>query len=305
MQPGLSRAIPMGIIGFMFGALIVIVLRGLQSLDPIWAPGPGIIMAVVMTAVFFIWGMGAFDSRLSIHGDPEAEEVAHESLEKEATAPRGLLVSSIWQLVTIIVVLAVVLGGFAAFPGGLTLTQTVVPGASPTTVGFAEVALPFGGPTILVSTLVIFAVFVIIAFLSLAAFAWVIMLLITFLSRGVAESKVLASGGTLALASGGVVEPKAPPTRNERIRSLGIFIATFVILFLFFYYVAIGLIMPAPDLPGLNFFFDPPTQLVIISALNALIFTFVILRTQLVLHTIGRVARWLAKVLRSVPRFLQ
>lgn len=295
----------MGIIGFMFGALIVIVLRGLQSLDPIWAPGPGIIMAVVMTAVFFIWGMGAFDSRLSIHGDPEAEAVAHESLEKEATAPRGLLVSSIWQLVTILVVLGVILGGFAVLPGGMALTQTVVPGASLTSVGYADVELPLGGPTIQVSTLVIFAVFVIWAFLSLAAFAWVIMLLITFLSRGVAESKVLASGGTLALASGGVVEPKAPPTRSERIRSIAIFVATFVILYLFFYYVAIGLIMPAPDLPGLNFFFDPPTQLVIISALNALIFTFVILRTQLVLHTIGRVSRWLAKVLRGVPRFLQ
>lgn len=307
MQPGLSRAIPMGIIGFMFGALLVIVLRGLQSLDPIWAAGPGLIMGVIMTAVFFIWGIGAFDPRLSIHGDPEAEEAVHKELEAKAERPTGILVSSVWQLVTVVVILSVILGGFAALPGGLTLTQTVVPGASPTSVGFADVELPFGGPVIQVSTLVIFAVFIIWAFISLAAVAWVTMWLFTFIARGLAESKLEASGGgTLALGSGGAAaEPSAPATTRQRITTIAIFVITFVVLYLFFYYVAIGLIMPAPELPGLSFFFDPPTQLVIISAVNALIFTLLILRTQLVLQTIGRVARWLAKVLRSVPRFLQ
>jgi hypothetical protein len=359
----------MAIIGFMVGALIVIILRGLQSLDPIWASGPGLIMGVIFTAAFFVWGMGAFDPRLSIHGDPEAEEAVHEELEQKAERPSGILTSSIWQLVTATLILSVILGGFAALPGGLTLTQTVVPGASPTTVGFADVPLPFGGPTVQVSTLVIFAVFVIWAFISLAAFAWVLMWLFTFISRGLAESRLEASsGGTLALTSGEAA-PEAKAPRNElrelaaTVRFLVVlvvlyvvvfiilsavasnlqvpvvswfmdtagqltffsflgalaisilvlrpplsaltFLFTFIILYYFFYYVAIGLIMPAPDLPGLSLFFDPPTQLVIISALNALIFTLLILHTQLVLQTIGRVARWLAKVLRSVPRFLQ
>ncbi len=154
MQPGLSRAIPMGILGFMLGALIVILLRGLQSLDPLWAPGPGIIVAVIMTAVFFIWGMGAFDPRLSIHGDPEVEEAVHEELATEAEKPRNILFSSVWQLATAVLVLAIVIGGFAVLPGGLALTQTVVPGASLTSVGYADVPLPFDGPTVQVSTLV-------------------------------------------------------------------------------------------------------------------------------------------------------
>lgn len=358
----------MAIIGFMLGALVVIVLRGLQSLEPIWASGPGLIVGVLFTAAFFVWGMGAFDPRLSIHGDPEAEEAAHEELEQKAERPPGILSSTLWQLVTGTLVLAIIIGGFAALPGGMSLTQTVVPGASTKLVGFADVPLPFGGPTIQVSTLVIFAVFVIWTFISLAAVAWVTMRIFTFLARGLEESKLEARGGTLALTSGEAApEAKAPRDQGRELLTTFRFLValvvlyvvvfiilsaiapnlqvpvfswfmdaagqltffsfvgalvisilalrpplfaltflfTFIILYYFFYYVAIGLIMPAPDLPGLSLFFNPPTQLVILSAVNALIFTLVILYTQLVLQTIGRVARWLAKVLRSVPRFLQ
>lgn len=300
MQPGLSRAIPMGILGFMLGALIVILLRGLQSLDPLWAPGPGIVMAVIMTAVFFIWGMGAFDPRLSIHGDPEVEEAVHEELATEAQKPRNLLFSSVWQLATAVLVLAIVIGGFAVLPGGLALTQTVVPGASLTSVGYADVPLPFGGPTVQVSTLVIFAVFVIWAFISLAAVAAVLGWVFSSLSRGLVEVKAAAAGGgTVALPA------PEPRTRRDTIRSVVIFLIVLVVLYFFFYYVAIGLIMPEPELPGLSLLLTPAQTLVFLSAVNALIFTLIILRTQLVLETVGRVARWLAKVLRAVPKFLQ
>jgi Na+-transporting methylmalonyl-CoA/oxaloacetate decarboxylase gamma subunit len=292
----------MGILGFMLGALIVILLRGLQSLDPLWAPGPGIVMAVIMTAVFFIWGMGAFDPRLSIHGDPEVEEAVHEELATEAQKPRNLLFSSVWQLATAVLVLAIVIGGFAVLPGGLALTQTVVPGASLTSVGYADVPLPFGGPTVQVSTLVIFAVFVIWAFISLAAVAAVLGWVFSYLSRGLVEVKAAAAGGgTVALPA---PEPE-PRTRRDTIRSVVIFLVTFVVLYFFFYYVAIGLIMPEPELPGLSLLLTPAQTLVFLSAVNALIFTLIILRTQLVLETVGRVARWLAKVLRAVPKFLQ
>jgi hypothetical protein len=80
---------------------------------------------------------------------------------------------------------------------------------------------------------------------------------------------------------------------------------TFVVLYLVFYYVAIGLILPNPSLPVLSLFMDNPTQLFMLSFVNALIFTLLILRPMGVLHTIGRFARWLAYVLRSVPKFLQ
>ncbi|MEP7292689.1 MAG: hypothetical protein ABI835_12985 [Chloroflexota bacterium] len=367
MQPGLSRAIPMGIIGFIVGALLVIILRGLQSLDPLWATGPGIVLSVIMTAIFFVWGMGAFDPRLSIHGDEAAEEAVHEELAKEAEKPTRILTSSVWQLVTIVVILSVILGGFAALPGGLALTQTIIPGASPTMVGYASIPLPFGGPDVQVSTLVIFAVFVIWAFISLAAVAWVFAWALTSLSNGLVEVKAAGSGaGTLALSA---PAGQAPAERDNRRTFIAIaqfivvtivlyalffiilgalmptrqlpvlswfmdsagqltflsfvfalavavivlrpplaapaFLFTFIILYYFFYYVAIGLILPAPELPGLSMFLTPAQTLIFLSLVNAILFTFLILHTQLVLHTIGRVAGWLARVLRSVPRFLQ
>jgi len=34
MQPGLARAVPLGILGFIGGALLALVIRMLQGLDP-------------------------------------------------------------------------------------------------------------------------------------------------------------------------------------------------------------------------------------------------------------------------------
>src|SRR5690606_22454241 len=108
MQPGLSRAIPMYVLGSLFGALIVIVIRGLQGLDPLWDPGPGIIMTVVIGSFFFIWGMGGFDPKMSVHGE-HAEAVV-----EEVPTPSRMLSASIWQISTLLLVVLIVLGGFAA-----------------------------------------------------------------------------------------------------------------------------------------------------------------------------------------------
>ncbi|MFN8448725.1 MAG: hypothetical protein U0521_09090 [Anaerolineae bacterium] len=366
MQPGLSRAIPMGIIGFMFGALIVIVLRGLQGLDPIWSPGPGIIVSVLTTAVFFVWGIGAFDPRLSIHGDEVVEEAVHEELAAEAEKPSRILASYTWQITTLLLAFLIIIAGFALLPGGLALTQTIVPGASPATVGYADVPLPFGGPTIQVSTLVIFAVFVIWALLSLVAAAAVFAFIFTFLARGLAEVKVSA-GGTAVLPSPAAGQPtvhndrktfiaivqllvvwivsyvvlfyvidlilpdRQLPVLNWFMDSGGqltflaflgalvialvvirpplaalVFIFTAIILYYVFYFVAIGLIFPQPQLPGLSIILpDPQAQLVFLSLVNAVLFALIILRPTLVLNFIGIVAKWLARVLRHVPGFLQ
>ena len=307
MQPGLSRAVPMAILGFMFGALIVIVLRGLQGLDPLWLPGPGIVVTAFTTAGFFVWGMGAFDPSMSVHG--EAAEAAHAQAAEEEAPPRKLLIGSVWQIITGVLVVMIVIGGFAALPGGLTLVQTVTPGASPTMVGYVPVDLPFGGPEVQVSTLVIFALFVIWAFLSLVAAAGAIGFVFYFLSRGVTEAKVVAGGGTLALPASSQPEQTEQTERDElrqRITTAAIFLVTFVVLYLVFYYVAIGLIFPKPSVPGLSLIFpDSSAQLAVLSLVNAAIFTLVILRTQLVLNTIGRVAGWLARLLRRVPNILQ
>ena len=358
----------MAIIGFMVGALITILIRGLQGLDPIWAAGPGLVLAGFMMAGFFVWGMGAFNPKLSVHG--AAEEAVHEELQKEAAEPRSILFGSTWQIATIVLVVVALLGAFAAIPGGFGLTQTVTPGASTAMVGYTDVALPFGGPTVTVSTLVIFVVFIIIAFLSLVLAAWVFGVVFTYLARGLAETKVAATagGGTLSLPA--PAEPETPQRSvREQFMTFGIvlvtflvlyfvlnlflgivfphlnlpiltwffdaqtqvglialvaalvityvalgrerfmfampFIGLFVILYLVFYYVAIGLILPNPSLPLLSLVLTNPQQLFMLSVVNALIFTLLILRPMGVLHTIGRFARWLAYVLRHVPHFLQ
>jgi len=365
MQAGLSRAIPMAIIGFMVGALITILIRGMQGLDPIWAAGPGLVLAGFMMAGFFMWGMGAFNPKLSVHG--EAEEAVHEELEKEAAQPRAILFGSTWLLGTITLVLVAVLAAFALIPGGFGLTQTVVPGASTAMVGYTEVPLPFGGPTITVSTLVIFVVFILWTFASLAIASWIIAFVMSYLARGLRET---AAAGRGAPALPSPAEPERPQrSTREQYTILGIvlvtflvlfivlnlflgiilphldlpilrwffdaptqvmlvalvaalvitfvalgrdrfifgmtFIVTFVILYWVFYYVAIGLILPNPSLPVLSLFMTNPQQLVMLSVVNALLFTLIILRPMGLLHTIGRFARWLAHVLRSVPRFLQ
>ncbi len=307
MQPGLSRAIPMAILGFLLGALIVIVLRGLQGLDPLWAAGPGIVVTGFMTAGFFVGGMGAFDPSMSVHGEAahEHEEVVQAEPTKEG-APRRLLTGSVWQIATLLILLMVVLGGFAALPGGLSLIQTGDAYASPMSVGFVPFELPFGGPEVMVSQLVLFAIFVIWAFLSLIVFAGAIGFVIYFLSRGVTEAQVAAAGGGTAALPAPVRETPEASTLRETIFTVAVFIIVFLVLYALFYYVAIGLILPKPDLPPMSMIgMAPATQLVIISAVNALIFTLLILRTQLVLHVIGIVAGWVAHQLRRIPNLLQ
>ena len=365
MQPGLSRAIPMAILGFMFGALLVIVIRGLQGLDPIWEPGPGIIISALTMAGGFVWGIGAFDPRLSVHGDEEVEEAVHEELAAEAEKPATILATYTWQIATLLLVFLIIITGFALLPGGLALTQTIVPDASTSMVSYADVPLPFGGPTIQVSTLVIFVVFVIWALISLAAAAGVFAFILTYLSRGIAEVKMAGSGTAALSVSGGtaatppddrrtviatiqllvvwlvsyvvlfavinlIMPDRQIPVLNWFMDSAGqltvlsflgaliiglvvirpplaslVFIFTFIILYYVFYFVAIGLIFPQPQLPLLTPLLSAELQLALLSAVNAFIFALIIFRPMFVLETLGRVAKWLARVLRSVPRFLQ
>ncbi len=369
MQPGVTRAIPMAIIGFMVGALVVIVLRALQGLDPLWNPGVGLVIAPIFMAAFFVWGVGAFNPKLSVHGNAAAEEAAHEELERAAESPRGILISTTWQLFLLVLLLLVLVGGFAALPHGLALTQTVVPGASTAMVGYAQVDLPFGLPSVQVSTLVIFMVFILWTMASLAVAGAIIAIVMGFISRGIAEVKTAPAGGAPALPAPSREERQAEiRDKRKTFQALGIFIVTFlilelvfyfivfgiiiknpqipilsvfldgqtmqafladvfsivlvaiilrptrriweffitfVVLYWVFYYVAIGLIFPQPSLPVLNMIFDNQTQLVILCLVNALVFTLIILETQLVLNVIGIVAKWLAFQLRRIPNILQ
>ena len=198
-HPGVSRAIPMGIIGFMVGALIVIIIRSLQGLDPLWSPGVGIIFGTLFCAGFFVWGMGAFNPKLSEHGE-EAEH--HEAAPEEQGKLSSLLSSSVWQIATLLVLALIVLFAFAAW-GGLTLKTTADPLASTTDVGYFTLALPFDGPEILLSELVVFALFILWIFASLAIAAVLLAWMFGYFHQGLKESQAEASAGVAGLPSGG------------------------------------------------------------------------------------------------------
>ncbi len=135
MQPGLSRAIPLGILGFILGALLVLVIRALQSMDPVWSPQVGLVAGALLCAALFVWGMGAFDPKMSVHGEGHDEEAHHE--EEEAT-PASILGGIGWQMTALLIGFIVFLAAIS-FPGFITLTTTADPIASATQVGFIPV----------------------------------------------------------------------------------------------------------------------------------------------------------------------
>jgi hypothetical protein len=346
-QPGLTRAVPAGILGFLLGAALVYVMRTLQQVDPVWNPGVGLVIGALFSAGFFVWGIGAFNPRLSLHG--EAAEEALKEAEATEPPPTETLSRSIWQITTLLIVIMLVLGAFAFLPGGLTLTITRDPLASRTAFGTFTVDLG-GGRTIEVGEFVVFIVFVIIMIVSLLLVAGFLGWLFTWLNRSIKEAEATAKarpkpapalataeiagelpsglaetgrrvrkelpdlragditppyprrGGLLAWILWLILIPikifitfvrPADPTPINWVRSLVIFGIVFIVLYLFFYYVAIGLIFPT--IPNLA----------LLSAINALLIAFLLLRPKYVLQFNGMVARMLARALRTVPDALQ
>ena len=88
-KPGLSRAIPAMIIGFIGSLAFVYALRVLQNMDPVWMNADstegaqvGMVLAAFVSMATFMWGVGAFDPKMSEHGD-HADEHEEEAPEKE------------------------------------------------------------------------------------------------------------------------------------------------------------------------------------------------------------------------------
>lgn len=88
-KPGLQRALPYMLVTFILSLMIVYGIRSLQNMDPVWmnettseGAQVGLVFAAFASMGAFLLGMGAFDPKMSEHGDhadDHAEEVAPES----------------------------------------------------------------------------------------------------------------------------------------------------------------------------------------------------------------------------------
>lgn len=205
MQPGLARAVPMGIVGFIVGALIAIVIRLAQGLDPNPAApyayvGPAMVLGVFLSAFTFVWGMGAFDPKMNVHGD-HAEEHHDEEPEK----PASLLGGSIWRITFWTILSVLCLAAFAFLPTGPTIKSVHQADGDAAAVGYttlAQIYVPLQeflftatGLDLLpplsdqlaaveVSQLVVLVIFTIIAMFSLFLVAGVLGWLFSYLQRG-------------------------------------------------------------------------------------------------------------------------
>jgi hypothetical protein len=187
----------MGILGFLIGMVILVVIRGLQSLQPLMDPQMGIILGTVFAAVFFVYGMGAFDPRMNQHAhEPEEGDEDHalavaEHEEAEEEAPPGeLLGGYMWQFSTLLVVLLIGILFFALLPGGPGI-QTVHEPLSNVS-DFGVLNLQIGDQTYHFSQLTLLIGFVIFMFVSLAAAAGGLSLVLFGLHQGAVRVKEIA-----------------------------------------------------------------------------------------------------------------
>lgn len=79
-KPGLSRAIPYMIAAFMASLIFVYAVRSLQNMEPVWMNAEtsegaqvGLVLAAFVSMGAFMWGVGAFDPKMSEHGDHAVE----------------------------------------------------------------------------------------------------------------------------------------------------------------------------------------------------------------------------------------
>jgi hypothetical protein len=284
-KPGLSRAVPMGIIGFMVGALLVFVIRALQSLLPIWDPGVGLVFGTFFSAGFFVWGMGGFDPSMSAHGDGEHGHDDAHAAEEEVAAPTTILGYSIWQVLFSTIILLSLIGAFAWL--GPKLTTVASTDANVGAIGMVPMNL--FGTEIIVSQLVIFAGYILFAFASLGLVAGGIGFLINFLNRQMVETSPAGRAAAAALPAPTPAAPgRARPQWLSTLLFLVAFAVIFYVLYLLHYYVLIGLIFAWPE-----------WQLTLASAGAAFTITLLILRGPWVVQMLARFAAWLAGVLRS------
>jgi hypothetical protein len=199
-KPGLTRAIPMALIGFVVGALLVIAVRALQSVEPVVDAGVILVVTPFFITGFFLWGMGGFDPKMSEHHahEPEgglvtalvkADEI-HEEHHEEPAPPVTILGYEIWKVFTLTLLIIVGVFAFAMIPDGFFLKT--VNEAEASRVDFAQGVrfdLPLGLGYFEGSQLAVFLGFVLFTMFSLFIFGGAIGGLMYFLSRSVEQAK--------------------------------------------------------------------------------------------------------------------
>ena len=107
-KPGPARAIPYMIAAFVLSLALVYGIRTLQNMDPVWMNADssagaqvGLVLAAFVSMAAFMWGVGAFDPKMSEHGDhAEQEEEAEPESEfmLSTGGPVFRLGKSLWDL---------------------------------------------------------------------------------------------------------------------------------------------------------------------------------------------------------------
>lgn len=209
-KPGLARAIPAAILGFLAGCLIVIAIRSLQSMDPVWDPGVAMVLTPFIMLATFIWGMGGFNPKMSEHAHPPgehhddahdaaivaaegqelAEHDAHHAGDEEESGVFGILSSQIWKVTTGTIILLVIVVAIGTAPTGLPLRTVNQDVANVAAVEVDQTfALPLGLGEFQASQLTVFIGFVIVTMVSLLLIAGVIGFLFYAGHQGAAEVK--------------------------------------------------------------------------------------------------------------------
>ncbi len=119
LQPGLARAVPMGILGFIGGALLALVIRMIQGLDPAGSAGAALVLGAFISAGVFVWGMGGFDPRMSVHGEHAGEEHAVVTVKPIGDPPSASILGAFtWQVTFWTILCVLIIAIFAFVPAG-------------------------------------------------------------------------------------------------------------------------------------------------------------------------------------------
>lgn len=124
-NPGVSRAIPGALIGFAAGALTVLGLRYAQNMTPLWDTGVALVLTPFTMMAGWLWGIGAFNPKLSEHGEHHEEDhaivPADGTSTEEAFNPLGTMMPLVWRTATYSLLVIGIFYGLAALPTGLFL----------------------------------------------------------------------------------------------------------------------------------------------------------------------------------------